>query len=105
MAFFIQMKMREKERSRTLAVAQTLIRTGLSDRIELRLSFDGYISEDVEMKMGFGDSAIGFKINLLKESGIRPETGFLAKLTLPTGENAFRVNERTLLSNFILKHH
>lgn len=78
-----------EERSRTLAVPQTLIRTGLSDRIEFRLSFDGYISEDVEGEDGFGDSAIGFKINLLKESGIRPEVGLLASLTLPTGENAF----------------
>ena len=76
------------ERSRTLAVPQTLIRTGLSDRIELRLSFDGYLSEDVEDNDGLGDSAIGFKINVLKESGILPEIGFLARLTLPTGENA-----------------
>lgn len=76
------------ERSRTLAVPQTLIRTGLSDRIELRLTFEGYISEYVEDNDGLGDSSIGFKINLLKESGICPETGFQARLTLPTGENA-----------------
>ena len=77
------------ERSRTLAVPQTLFRTGLSGRIEFRLSFDGYICEDVEDEDGLGDSAIGFKINLLKESGIRPEVGFLAGLTLSTGKNAF----------------
>ncbi|MDR4505746.1 MAG: transporter [Candidatus Scalindua sp.] len=54
----------------------------------MRLSFDGYISEDAENEDGPGDTAIGFKINVLKESGVRPEMGFLAGLTLPTGKNA-----------------
>ncbi|GJQ60792.1 MAG: transporter [Candidatus Scalindua sp. AMX11] len=92
------------ERSRILAVPQTLIRTGLSDRIELRLTFDGYISEDVEGEDGVGDSAIGLKINLLKESGIWPETGFLANLTLPTGEDAFSSEREDPSFQFLFSH-
>lgn len=81
------------ERSRTLELPRTLFRIGLVDRVEFRLGFDGWVSEDVEDKDGFGDSEVGFKFYLWKEAGILPETTLLTSLSLPTGADEF-TNER-----------
>ena len=74
------------------AVPQTLVRIGLSERIELRVGLDGYIWEDVSASAeddGLGDGSIGVKIGLAPGSGPVPQVALLVSSTLPLGDTGF----------------
>lgn len=81
--------------SRADAVLETLLRVGLTQRLELRFVSGGYRWErsesegDTAREDGFADTEIGFKAHLWDERGPRPSAGFLAHLTLPTGADEF----------------
>ena len=62
----------------------TLIRIGIARRVELRFGHAGFISSD--SSSGAGDSQIGAKVNLVGESGWRPEVAVLTGFSLPTGQ-------------------
>lgn len=95
----------------------TLVRVGLSDRVELRLGWAGDVEEEVELDgqrlgeiSGVGDAEIGTKIHLATERGRRPEVALLAAVGLPVGEDeitsdrfdpAFRVSLAHTLSDRI----
>jgi hypothetical protein len=72
----------------------TLVRMGLTERIELRVGFDGFISRKVEGSTGFGirdegfgDSALGAKIRLSDPQADRPQMALLIESSIPTGES------------------
>ena len=74
------------------AVPETLIRIGITEGIELRVGFEGQISQTVTVlgakvkDIGAGDASIGTKIGLIEEQGPVPELAFIMTTTLPTGE-------------------
>lgn len=75
----------------TDSVAETLVRTGLVEDLELRVGFAGFIAEEVDTpagrttEAGAGDGLIGFKWRWLDEGDALPELAILGGLTLPTG--------------------
>jgi hypothetical protein len=86
-------------RTRTVSTP-TLLRLGLTDKIELRLETDGRMrTRDTDIPTqttvynnGFADSTIGVKWNTREadpKSGT-PSIGWIFQATLPTGSRAFR---------------
>jgi len=74
------------------SLPETLIRLGVTDHLEFRFGFDGYISNDIDgagTDEGAGDLEIGLKWKLWEEAGRRPQTAILAGTSLPTGETPF----------------
>lgn len=82
---------------RTREFATTLLRYGISDRIELRF-ISGYTiidhSSDPISISGFQPLALGTKVSLARESGIWPEVAFIGHLTLPWIGDDFFVPEK-----------
>ena len=74
---------------------ELLVRVGLIEDLELRLFWDGYISEDIDgvHNDGLGDTSIGFKHRMYRQDGLMPDLSFIAELGLPTGENDFSAEE------------
>jgi len=72
-----------------------LVRAGFSDRMEMRLGYDGYIAEEVDdgsssaEESGSGDGSVGLKIFLREEEGRIPETAVILSLSLPIGAEEF----------------
>lgn len=95
----------EGSESRTLEYPGTLLRIGISKRVELRLGTQGFVSEfEGNNTTGLGDSEIGTKIYLRQESGWKPETALLASLSLPTGSNAFSTERVDPSFRFAFSH-
>lgn len=67
----------------------TLFRIGVSNRIEARIGFAGWISENANDTNGFGDSELSAKVFLREEKGYFPEVAILAGMSVPTGEDGF----------------
>jgi hypothetical protein len=71
------------------SLPETLMRLGVTDYLELRFGFDGYVWEDtrgVGTDEGAGDTEIGVKWKLWEEAGRRPQTAILTGTSLPTGQ-------------------
>jgi len=87
------------ERKDTEEAAGTLVRIGLAERVELRVGWAGYISEDVDLAGamteadGPGDAELGAKLYLREEQGRAPELALLAAVSLPTGADEFSSDE------------
>jgi hypothetical protein len=72
---------------------QALLRYGLTENLELRFGYAGYVWEkavgsragalDAE---GSGDLSLGFKVKLWDEEDWRPEAAFISHVSLPTGK-------------------
>lgn len=98
------------EDSRADSVFETLLRIGLAERLELRLVTQGYQWERLETDSavdharGWGDAEIGFKGELWEESGVIPEAGFIAHLTLPTGDDDFSTHRADPSFRFSFAH-
>lgn len=73
----------------------TLLRIGLSRRIELRVGWDGL--QDLEERQGgvdfrddgSGDTSVGFKIGLTENATTSLQTALLVETSLPTGADGF----------------
>ena len=73
----------------TLQVPASLLRGGLTERLELRLGWDGWLrheAEGGETLEGAGDAELGLKLELLAEGRGRPALALLAATSLPVGE-------------------
>ncbi|UCD48844.1 MAG: transporter [Phycisphaerales bacterium] len=71
------------------SLPETLIRLGVTNDLELRFGFDGYVWEDTDgvgTDEGAGDTEIGVKWKLWEETGRRPQAAILAGTSLPTGQ-------------------
>lgn len=64
----------------------TLVRIGLMERLELRIGFDGWISDEIADSEGIGDSELGIKYFLTEENGWIPESAILAGVCIPTAK-------------------
>ena len=67
----------------------TLVRIGVTDRIELRIGTEGWIIDDELDTRGFGDSEVGVKLGLFEENGWIPKSSLLAGFCIPTAKTAF----------------
>ncbi len=80
--------------ARTLGVGSTLVRVGLLENFELRLT-GRFASEritvngDVDERSGFEDASVGAKIGVAREDGAIPEIAFIGHLILPVGGEGF----------------
>jgi hypothetical protein len=76
-------------------VPGTLVRVGLGDRVELRLGWDGWLEEEIEVgragatEDGFGDASIGAKVRLRDGGGLSPTISLIASSSVPAGEEPF----------------
>lgn len=77
-----------------------LLRTGLTDNIEFRLGFDGYVfnkpGED-----GVGNASVGFKIRLHDETTYTPAFSVQPSVSLPAGDDAVSAAKTEPGLNFI----
>lgn len=71
----------------------TLLRVGLTQRLELRAGWSGYLREDTDgpgdggRVEGFGDADLGFKTLLAEATAGRPQLALLVSTSLPIGED------------------
>ncbi len=76
-------------------VPGTLLRVGLSDRIELRIGWTGLVASEIRFGSfkasddGIGDGELGAKIHLAEERGGRPEIALLLSTSVPIGDDAY----------------
>jgi hypothetical protein len=70
----------------------TLVRVGMSERVELRLAWGGWIGTTLEASQarhradGFADPEVGIKWGLVQPRGAGMEFALLAHVTLPAGD-------------------
>lgn len=82
-------------RRETLSLPETLLRIGLSERLELRLGWAGVQDEEVELSGrsfdldGNGDTELGFKIGLSENAESGLTTALLVSTSVPTGDDEF----------------
>ncbi len=82
-------------RVETHEVPGTLLRVGLSEKVELRIGWTGHIERKLSAgrfsvgEDGFGDAELGAKIHLAGERGARPEMAILLSTSVPIGDDAF----------------
>ena len=78
--------------------ATTLLRYGLAEGIELRLS-GAFLREDIQdhkgisSEAGLADIGIGAKFHLLEENGIVPQAGLITVIDFPVGDKFFTEDE------------
>jgi len=77
--------------TKTHTVAESLLRVGIMNELELRFSWDAYQKETEDSTRskstleGSGDIALGFKGRLLQQSGLQPDLSLILELGIPTG--------------------
>jgi hypothetical protein len=82
----------------TTAVGGTLVRIGLTNRVEARVGWNGYVDTEIEMDgfefddSGAADTSLGSKIYLVEEAGRRPECALIVAASLPTGDDEISSN-------------
>ncbi len=76
-------------------VPASLLRVGLSEKVELRLGWAGLVDAEARAGRfeisddGAGDAELGVKVHLAEERGGRPEVALLAGTSVPVGDDAF----------------
>jgi len=86
-----------------------LLRVGLTDEVELRIGWLGYLfSRELDRPTGSKDTAdggadmdLGLKIELGEQQGWVPETAVITSISLPTGGSAFSADRVQPLVNFL----
>ena len=75
-----------------LSLVDSVARYGLSETVELRLDWDGFISQELSGQRtdnGISDVALGAKVFLHSETRQFGETALLGQLNLPVGDEEF----------------
>jgi len=83
----------------------TLLRVGLTRRLELRLATAGWnqvLNEDESPN--FGDAELGAKLRLWDENGWRPEVALLLSTSIPIGSDATSTNSPDPAFRFSFAH-
>ncbi len=82
-------------RLETHEVPASLLRIGLSKKVELRIGWTGYVDAEArfgDLRASFdgaGDAELGAKIHLAQERGRRPEIALLVGTSVPVGDEEF----------------
>lgn len=80
---------------KTVSGPQTLLRFGLTDRLEIRYATNGYSWQSLRAgggnisNAGASDSMIGGKLKFLQQSALLPEMSFTGGVSVPTRGSAF----------------
>ncbi len=97
-------------RQQTIALPNTLLRIGISERLELRVMTQAELQKDfindIETRNVFGiaDLQLGFKVNILKAKEGRPEIGFLTHVVLPAGTEGISGGEYGVINKLAVTH-
>ena len=76
-------------------VPSTLLRIGLSQAVELRIGWTGFVDAETRFAdfgaddHGTGDAEVGIKIHLAAERSARPELALLVATSVPVGDDSF----------------
>lgn len=83
----------------------TLLRVGLTRRLELRLATAGWnkVLEEDESP-NFGDAELGAKVRLWDENGWRPEAALLLSTSIPIGSDTVSTNSPDPAFRFSFAH-
>ena len=85
--------------------AQTLLRIGVVDHVELRVGWSGYLEADrSDAPEGVGDGELGLKIYFAEERGFLPETALLASVSVPWGDSEVSSKEVDPAFRFAFAH-
>ncbi len=104
---------RSGEETDTQEIPGTLVRIGVSRRVELRLGWAGQIDFESDVRgptgrrsrsSGSGDASLGVKVRLVDERGRRPEIAVLAGTSLPVGSRDFSTHREDPSFRFSLAH-
>ena len=69
---------------------ETLVRVGLTEMMELRLEWPTLtFMENGKDANGLRDLALGFKVQIFQQQGLRPRLSFAGRLSIPTGDKDF----------------
>lgn len=84
-------------RTREHALLGALARIGLTERLEARVGFAGWMAQDNQPptgpsfdRSGIGDLDVGFKYKVAEGGTRRPEMAVIGTVALPTGETPFQ---------------
>lgn len=92
------------------AFGEFLIRTGLSENIELRIGYGGYNEANLDLgfvdvdESGSADSSLGIKWKIRDEKNKMPQTALLVATSLPTGEDGFTSDRAEPAFRFIFSN-
>jgi hypothetical protein len=78
------------------AIGEVLLRIGVSERFELRVGLNSYVSVDNgagDGPSGFEDPALGLKVNLGDGDGKVPAAALIVGTTLPVGSSEIGVDD------------
>jgi hypothetical protein len=83
-----------RDAERGLAAPMALVRLGLSDRLELRLGADGYVSTQALVagaprSSGMSDVNVGFKYVLAHQDRLGVDLAVIPFVSIPSGSDAF----------------
>jgi hypothetical protein len=87
----------------------TLIRYGISEKVELRL-FNQFESNKIELEggnvkgSGLSDIEIGTKIQLFKKEGVNTEIAFLSHAIIPTAKDELSNNSLGTINKLSISH-
>jgi hypothetical protein len=95
---------------RTISGPFPLIRLGLSRRVEVRFSGDGYAWQSLRATAargfrGFSDHAVGAKVKLANESGWRPAMAVIGSVSMPVGDPEVSSRHHDPEFKFCWAHH
>lgn len=85
----------ESGKTRSLTLPFPLLRIGLTDRIELRYSTDGFArnrfitTDGQEVTRGMSDVQVGMKVRLLDEKKFLPQVAVIGQMSEPLGHRQF----------------
>ena len=80
-----------RENANTITAPGALLRVGLLSPLELRVSADGFVFEEVsggDDRSSGSDLVLGARVRLLEPQGLRPAAALQFDLSLPTGGSA-----------------
>jgi len=99
----------EDNRIKQFSGPSTLIRYGISDKVELRI-FNQYESYKLELEggsentSGWSDLEVGMKIQLFKREGINTEIAFLSHLILPIANDELSNGNLGTINKLSISH-
>jgi hypothetical protein len=98
-----------EDSAREAAAPGTLLRYGLTRRLELRLVWPGWIERSSRARpgasrSGAGDPELGLKLALADERGARPQSALLLHGSLPHGEGEFGSPRSDFAARFAAAH-
>ncbi len=93
----------------SFAGPSTLLRYGLTEKIELRL-FNQYEAHKLELfdetnkVSGFSDIELGVKLQLFKKEGVNTEIAFLSHAIIPTAKNELSNDKMGAINKLSISH-